>query len=204
MEPSELLGPARLLPQAVLSKKFRTVRWGGLDATDVDAFMGRVAGELDLLTDERNEMAAEIGRLRAALDDQERPADAPSRIEIQAVSILRNAQERADQLLEDASTRAQRIVGDGQRRREELMFDGRRKAEAVIKEAVEEAGRLAARITAEAPIEGQRQAAYMLSFAQSLRAGLEGYLASLRGSLDEWDRQERERFRELHPDEQSA
>lgn len=188
MEPSGLLNPPRLTPDEVSLQSVRRVRWNGLDPEEMQALVQRVKDELTLLLDERAELEAEVSRLHRERGVPEH-GFAPATNEMQAVLILKRAQENAENLLADAQERARELAMDGHRRRDELIRDAQAKATGVIHDALEEATREAARLRMEAPIAAQTELARLTGVSQGLHALLTGHVESLQRMLRQFDEQ---------------
>jgi DivIVA domain-containing protein len=171
----------------------------GLNAEQVTRFMNRVAAELDALGSERDELEQEVGRLSGELAAAPGSSYLPPPVEQQAVHVLRRAQEGADRLMTDAQGQARSMVENGRRQREGMLADGRAQRERMLREAVDEAGREAARIAAQAPVDAQRQLAYYQSLADSVRAGLTAGLANISAQVRSWEQAEREGAASLRP-----
>jgi vacuolar-type H+-ATPase subunit H len=197
--PQEQAGPLgeRLTAEMVRRTTFPTVHWGGVNADAVDSFLRHAAREIELLTKEKRQaredysmMSRENEMLRA---NGTRPADSAQTMAPpdQAVWILQRAQLNADQKVADGSEQQQRLVEDGERRRRALIADGQSKATRMIEHAIEEAGREAARVAAQAPLDEQRQLAYYKTMKDSVKAGLTSWIAALQGMVDTWEEAER-------------
>jgi DivIVA domain-containing protein len=171
----------------------------GLNTEHVTMFMRRVAAEMHLLEDEKAELAQEVEQLEATVERlQAEAAQANGRhaglppVEVQSVHVLRRAQESADRLLADAQGQARSLVEGGRRQRENILTDGQAKARSLLQNAIEEAGREAARIAAQAPIDAQRQLAQYQGLADAVRAALTANLRSLTDQVAVWEAQERQ------------
>jgi DivIVA domain-containing protein len=189
MEPSGLLRNARLMPETIDVTQFQKVRWGasGLDPEEVKAFLDSVRDELVLLTGERRQLEAEVERLNR--EREEVREFAPATMEEQAVYVLKRAQENAESLLADAQQRAGELAADGHRRRDELIADGRAKATGIMRDALDEAAREAARIASRAPIDAQARVAYLNSLGEGMYAQLTGTMRGMLDMLMAWERQ---------------
>ncbi len=171
----------------------------GLNSEQVTRFMNRVVTELDQLTvelvqlaAERGELEAEVNRLSAEAEAQPNGSRGLPPVEQQSVFVLRRAQESADRLVADAQQQARDLVTNGRHQRERMVADGHAQREHVIRQAVDEAGREAGRIAAQAPIDAQRQLAQYRGLAESVRAGLTANLRALAAQVQAWEEQERQ------------
>jgi DivIVA domain-containing protein len=106
----------------------------GLDEDEVREYLDLLADQMEAYERERREMAAELERLRAGVAEHlEHPpmppspvaASAPDGVPPEAATVLRRAQEVADQLLDDASRRAQEIIEAAQRQGHEVVRQAR-------------------------------------------------------------------------------
>jgi cell division septum initiation protein DivIVA len=165
----------------VTGVNFDEDRRGRVDPGEVDSHLRRVAAELARVTRERDELDAEVAHLRS------RPYAAPDQSEVSAVSVLVRAQQNADQLIAAAQHQARDMSADGRRQRDELMADGRAKAGQIIQSALEEAGREAARVVAQAPVTAQLQLTYYQALAATVRTQLEAFTASLAAAVRQWE-----------------
>lgn len=197
MGDTSLIAGPRMSAEDARRVMFQSARLGGLNAEAVYDFRDKVVRELGLLAREQGALLSEIdqlrdtiGQLQAQQAEGARAGGLPP-VEVQGVTILRRAQENAERLVADAQQQARQMVGDGRQQREHLLADGHAKARQVIASAIEEAGREAARVAAEAPVNAQRQLAYMQSLADSVRAGLTAQLSSLQAQVAEWENSER-------------
>lgn len=201
MEESSLLagepGGRRLSAGGVRKLTFPSAMLGGYNVSAVTAFLNTVAHELTARDDEQRELVAEIQRLGEENTQLRQQANGHrteplQRVEQQAMVVLTRAQQNADRLVADAQAQARELMGSGRRQRENMLADGREKATRIIEEAVDEAGREAARIAAQAPVNAQRQLAYYKSLADTVRHSLNANLAALQAQVERWELAERE------------
>lgn len=199
MESTSLLGGTpggrRLSTVQARETTFPTAMFGGLNTDAVHAFVAAVTRELAqrdeehrALEEEVNRLAQENDRLRQTSNGHERNGHS---VEHQSVMVLTRAQQNADRLIADAQYQASQMVGSGRQQREGMLADGRAKSERLIREAIDEAGRQAATIAAQAPVDAQRRLAYYKSLADSARSGLSAQLAALTAAVAQWDEEER-------------
>lgn len=195
MESTSLLsgvpGDRRLSASQAQGTTFPTARFGGLNAEAVTAFKHAVARELSQREEERIALEEEVSRLNQEVEQLRQAGNghmrsAPS-IEHQSVLVLARAQENADRLLADAQHQASQLVGSGRQQREAMLADGRAKASHMIREAIDEAGRQAAAIAAQAPVDAQRRLAYYQSVADAARSSLSAQLAALIAVVKQWE-----------------
>jgi cell division septum initiation protein DivIVA len=200
MEESSLLagepGGRRLSAAGVRKLTFPSAMLGGYNVAAVTAFQSTVAAELEARDTEQRELVAEISRLGQEVTQLRQPSNGHAteplrRVEDQALAVLTRAQQNADRLVADAQVQAREMMGNGRRQRESMLEDGRVKATRIIEEAVDEAGREAARIAAQAPVNAQRQLAYYRSLADTVRASLSANLAALAAQVERWEAEER-------------
>lgn len=171
----------------------------GLNSEQVTRFMNRVAAELDQLTGalsglqgERDMLEAEVARLNAEAAAPPNGNRGLPPVEEQSIFVLQRAQQSADRLVADAQAQARDLVTNGRQQRERMVADGRMQRERVLREAVDEAGREAGRIAAQAPLDAQRQLAYFQSLADATRDGLNATLQSLQAQVRAWDEKQRQ------------
>lgn len=200
MESTNLLSGApddrRLSAAQAREATFPATRFGGLNVEAVTAFTHAAAYELARRDEEHIALAEEVTRLNREIEKLRQAGNGHLRsgpsIEHQSVLVLARAQENADRLLADAQHQASQLVGNGRQQREGMLADGRTKASHMIREALDEAGRQAAVIAAQAPVDAQRRLAYYKSLADSACSGLSAHLAALSAAVQRWEDEGRE------------
>ena len=147
----------RLTPDAVQAVTFPSARLGrrGLDEEHVRAFCGQVERELVRLFKERTSLTDEVQRLRRRVlglsGDESGSGYRGDDAHVQAVRILRNAQQTADRYVADAQEYSRQLAEDARRRREEILAEAESHAALMLEEAHGEARR-AAEATLAAPV----------------------------------------------------
>jgi cell division septum initiation protein DivIVA len=193
----------RLTSHDVRETTFPTARFGGVNTEQVTRFMRRAAHALELLEDEQRVSDAEVRELREEnirlRADAERASHVPGNgtrrpdeVAVMARNVLAGAQSTADQLVTDASVQARRVVEDGQQHRAAMLADARNQADRILTEAVEEAGRRAAQIAAQAPLDARREYAKMLALAETVRVTMTANLAVIAAQVKQWEQQEKQ------------
>jgi DivIVA domain-containing protein len=191
----------RLTPDQVQSISFPASRLGrrGYDEDHVRAFCAQVEGELVTLLNERTSLWEEVERLRRRVLDGETgevPGYRPEDAHIQAVRILSNAQQTADQYVADAQNYSRQLAEDARRRRDEVLADARAHAERMLEEAHQQASRAAVAAVG-GPVNGAERAdvsaelAYLRTFSDVYRTHLRAYLEALLRNVEEWERAEK-------------
>ena len=116
-----------LTPLDIQQQRFRTRFGGGLDKAEVDAFLNLVAGEVEKLTRDNNELREEQRATRRLLEDYRSREEAlkETMITAQRVTdeIKRGAEKEADIILGRAELDAERILERAQERLTELLRD---------------------------------------------------------------------------------
>lgn len=129
----------RITPIDIQQQHFKSKMIGGYDQEEVDHFLEQVAGELESLTVEDQQLRDELSRTRLALADmQNREAtlnetlittqkmtdDLKANARREAELIIANAQMRGEQLLKQAEDRRQKLASEVQAlRREKVAFE---------------------------------------------------------------------------------
>ncbi|GAB3984244.1 hypothetical protein GCM10029978_093340 [Actinoallomurus acanthiterrae] len=194
---------ARLTPAELQSVNFHRAPLGrrGFDEDQVRAFLGQVEQELVRVLNEKAALENEVGRLRERMKGNVPGANAvqPEDAHIQAVRILSNAQQTADQYVADAQRYSREIAEEARRGREEILSDARSRASLVLEEAHRQASNAAAAVTPSTePMSGderqklEREIAYLRTFSDVYRTHLRTYLEALLRNVEEWETSERD------------
>jgi cell division septum initiation protein DivIVA len=195
----------RMSPDAVRRYAFGRTALGrrGYVESDVERFRARVADELARADAEKAELREELGRLRNYFRDQRidaggaglngsrgpsgRPRDGRdgTALNVQAVNLLSQAQQAADQHIAAAEDYARNLVRDGRRQYEDILVRAHQEAE----EAAELAAREYQAVTALGDrIDGHEELAaklaYMRTFAEVTQVQMRSILDALRQELD--------------------
>ncbi len=116
-----------LTPLDIQQQRFRTRFGGGLDKTEVDAFLNLVASEVEKLVRENNELKDDTRVMKRLLEDYRAREEAlkSTMITAQKVTdeIKRGAEKEADIILGRAELEAERILDNAQERLTELLRD---------------------------------------------------------------------------------
>lgn len=176
----------RLTVDRVQQTTFTPVRFGGLNSEQVTQFVRQVIAELGMRDNERQALLEENAQLRGELEES---GGNPPPVEQQAVQIIVQAQRTADRLEADANQHAHSLVEDGRRHRAAYLADAREKAEGIVRSALDEAGREAAQLIAQAPIDAQRRMAYYKSLGEAWRDGLLANMQQLTAQMRAWEAQ---------------
>jgi DivIVA domain-containing protein len=190
-------GPVRLTPDLVRRLDFSRTPLGrrGYTEAEVERFRIRVVDEINRAEAEKAELRERIDRLHAYIKqhnlqrsgetgtvppglDGERPS-------VQAVNVLSQAQQAADQHIAQAEDYARHLVAEARQRYEQILATAHNQAA----QAAEEAARAhRARATAEDSHrereELEAKIAYLRTFAQVTQVQLRSALAALGQELD--------------------
>jgi DivIVA domain-containing protein len=182
----------RLTPDAVQAVTFPSTRRGrrGLDEEHVRAFCGQVERELVRLFKERTSLTDEVQRLRRRVlglsGGESGSGYRPNDAHVQAVSILRNAQQTADRCVADAQQYSRQLAEDARRCREQILAEAKSHAALMLEEAHGEARRaaeaaLAAPATqaSDARREVEAELAYLRTFSNVYSKHLHAHLDAL-------------------------
>lgn len=192
----------RLTPAELQTVTFQRAPLGrrGFDEEQVRAFLRQVEQELVRVLNEKAALENEVARLRQRVAGG--PAGTPIQAEdahIQAVRILSNAQQTADQYVADAQRYSQEIAEEARRGRDEILADARSRAVLVLEEAHRQAAEAAERVRPSAePMSGdersdlEREIAYLRTFSDVYRTHLRTYLEALLRNVEEWETSERD------------
>lgn len=116
-----------LTPLDIQQQRFRTRFGGGLDKTEVDAFLNLVASELERVVRDNVELKDDQRVMKRLLEDYRAREEAlkETMITAQRVTsdIMRSAEKEADVILGRAELEAERILDNAQERLTELLRD---------------------------------------------------------------------------------
>jgi DivIVA domain-containing protein len=167
-----------LSPDQVRQRTFRENQRGrrGYRREDVDAFLGRVADEVQRWSAAYNHMDNEVRRLRNYFRGQGIDPAAPRApiMSLDAVNTMAQAQAHADQLIANAQAHARA-----------MQFDAREQAEAIVAKARREADHAAHAYRAEAGeayTADREQVERLASLGRSILCALNGASTQLDGA----------------------
>jgi DivIVA domain-containing protein len=193
----------RITPAELQAVNFQRAPLGrrGFDEEQVRAFLGQVEQELVRVLNEKAALENEVGRLRDRIAGggpgvaKVQPEDA----HIQAVRILSNAQQTADQYVADAQRYSREIAEEARRGRDDILADARSRAVLVLEEAHRQASHAAEQVVPRAePMSSdersdlEREIAYLRTFSDVYRTHLRSYLEALLRNVEEWEKSERD------------
>ncbi|MSN25995.1 MAG: DivIVA domain-containing protein [Geobacter sp.] len=109
----------KISPLDIQQQQFRVKTFRGLDPEDVDAFLQTVAGEMEGLIRENNELKEQMSRhSRDALDMAERERELRETL-LSAQRVIEemksNAKKEAELIVSEAELKGERIVADAER-----------------------------------------------------------------------------------------
>ncbi|RII26949.1 MAG: cell division protein DivIVA [Geobacter sp.] len=114
----------KITPLDIQQQQFKGKMLGGLDPEDVDAFLQTVAGEMENLIRENNELKEQQARQsRDMLDMAEKEKDLrETMLAAQRITedMKANAKKEASLIISEAEIKAERIVADSERQLGEL------------------------------------------------------------------------------------
>ncbi len=145
-------------PMEIHQKEFNTVRMGGYNKEEVDAFLDQVADEMDRLIHRSQELMGMVENMRSKVTEYDS-------MQQTLQNALINAQRSADGTLQEAQSQADTLLEEARSQAASLMEEAGRSKEAAVQEAGVERDRLAAEL-------------------DQLRAAADDYIASVRGMLD--------------------
>ncbi|GAA4640092.1 hypothetical protein GCM10023196_104220 [Actinoallomurus vinaceus] len=203
MTSPDIHGAQRLTPAELQSVNFQRAPLGrrGFDEDQVRAFLRQVEQELVRVLNEKAGLENEVARLRERIAGSPpgvstvKPEDA----HIQAVRILSNAQQTADQYVADAQRYSREITELARRGRDEILSDAQSRAVLVLEEAHRQASSAAEAVAPSTePMSGderrdlEREIAYLRTFSDVYRTHLRSYLEALLRNVEEWEKSERD------------
>ncbi|MCO5992125.1 DivIVA domain-containing protein [Actinoallomurus rhizosphaericola] len=203
MTSPEMHAAQRITPAELQAVNFQRAPLGrrGFDEDQVKAFLGQVEQELVRVLNEKADLENEVGRLRERLAGGGADAGTiqPEDAHIQAVRILSNAQQTADQYVADAQRYSREIAEEARRGRDEILADARSRATLVLEEAHRQASYAAEQVAPSTePMSGderrdlEREIAYLRTFSDVYRTHLRSYLEALLRNVEEWEKSERD------------
>ncbi|MEV0408565.1 DivIVA domain-containing protein [Actinoallomurus sp. NPDC050550] len=203
MTSPDIHGAQRLTPAELQSVNFHRAALGrrGFDEDQVRAFLGQVEQELVRVLNEKAALENEVARLRERIAGSPPGVSTvqPEDAHIQAVRILSNAQQTADQYVADAQRYSREITEEARRGREEILADAQSRAVLVLEEAHRQASNAAAAVAPSTePMSGderrelERELAYLRTFSDVYRTHLRTYLEALLRNVEEWEKSERD------------
>ena len=114
----------KISPMDIQQQQFKGKMIGGLDSDDVDAFLQSVAGEMEELLRENDELKERLNRNATAIAEMEGRESQLRETMLAAQRITEemkaNAQKEAQLLVSEAELKGERIVADAERRLVEL------------------------------------------------------------------------------------
>lgn len=115
-------------PYAIRHQTFGTRR-KGLDQSEVTAFLGELADQIEYTDADRAELRAEVERLRDATPD----ADQRAHITAHAVGLLSQAQQIADNLVAEAEQYAKDLVESARSQQRDALAQARDSVQSAVK-----------------------------------------------------------------------
>ena len=114
----------KISPLDIQQQQFKVKTFRGLDPEDVDAFLQTVAGEMEGLIRENNELKEQLSRhSRDSLDMAERERELRETL-LSAQRVIEemkiNAKKEAELIVSEAELKGERIVADAERQLGEL------------------------------------------------------------------------------------
>ena len=110
----------KISPMDIQQQQFKGKMLGGLDAEDVDAFLQTVAGEMEELLRENDELKARLSRNATAIAEMEARESQLRETMLAAQRITEemkaNAQKEAQLLVSEAELKGERIVAEAEKR----------------------------------------------------------------------------------------
>ncbi len=114
----------KISPMDVQQQQFKGKMFGGLDAEDVDAFLQSVAGEMEELLRENDELKARLSRNATAIAEMEAREAQLRETMLAAQRITEemkaNAQKEAQLVVSEAELKGERILADAEKKLVEL------------------------------------------------------------------------------------
>lgn len=114
----------KISPLDIQQQQFKVKTFRGLDPEDVDAFLQTVAGEMEGLIRENNELKEQLARhVRDAADMSERERELRETL-LSAQRVIEemkvNAKKEAELIVSEAELKGERIISDAERQLGEL------------------------------------------------------------------------------------
>jgi cell division initiation protein len=114
----------KISPMDIQQQQFKGKMIGGLDSDDVDAFLQSVAGEMEELLRENDELKERLNRNATAIAEMEGRESQLRETMLAAQRITEemkaNAQKEAQLLVSEAELKGERILADAEKRLVEL------------------------------------------------------------------------------------
>ena len=114
----------KITPMDIQQQQFKGKMLGGLDPDDVDAFLQTVAGEMEELIRENNELKERLNRNTQAISEMEAREVQLRETMLAAQRITEemkaNAQKEAHLVVSEAELKGERIVADAEKKLVEL------------------------------------------------------------------------------------
>lgn len=103
----------------------------GYKAEEVNAYISKLARDVDHWATSYSKLRAEVNRLRNWYRDHDIDIDAAQRrqVSVEAANILVNAQQQADQIIADAHTQARHVQSDARTHGHAILHQARQEAE---------------------------------------------------------------------------
>lgn len=109
----------KITPIDIQQQQFKGKMLGGLDPNDVDAFLQTVAGEMESLIRDNNELKEQLARQNREISDMAEKERDLRETMLAAQRIIEemkaNAQKEASLIVSEAELKAERIVADSER-----------------------------------------------------------------------------------------
>ena len=109
----------KITPLDIQQQQFKVKNFRGLDPDDVDAFLQTVAGEMENLIRENNELKEQQARLNRDMSDISEKERELREVLISAQRVIEdmkaNARKEADLIISEAELKGERIVADAER-----------------------------------------------------------------------------------------
>ena len=126
-------------PMEIHHKEFNTVRMGGYNKEEVDAFLDQVADEMDRLLHRSQELVGMVEGMRAKVTEFDG-------MQQTLQNALINAQRSADGIVQEARTQAEGMLGQAATEAASRMEEANRMKDAAIQEANTEKDKIGANL----------------------------------------------------------
>lgn len=114
----------KITPMDIQQQQFKGKMIGGLDPEDVDAFLQTVAGEMEELIRENNDLKERLNRNATAISEMEARESQLRETMLAAQRITEemkaNAQKEAQLIVSEAELKGERVVADAEKKLVEL------------------------------------------------------------------------------------
>jgi DivIVA domain-containing protein len=199
MSGTSLLAPGRLTQQDVQDASFPRV-FRGYDVLSVERFLDRCAAQIGSLGQALEDARGANSELVAAANANGSGPHPAQPGELQALGILRSAQQQADSTIDGARREAQRLVetarGDAQQlslhtrqQADGMLTAAKRQADEIVAAARAHAEAERARIIDAATADSRQQVDHLTRLAAEIRDKLRGTSDDLFKQVSEWDGQ---------------